>query len=76
MAPSFGCIFGSNYAMDSIGTGHWIFAGIFAVAFLAFLVWSYRTDRGTHDIHYRGAYRYLLGIFVLLMVIYIFKRVL
>ncbi|MEY4461181.1 MAG: hypothetical protein RL429_1170 [Bacteroidota bacterium] len=62
--------------METIGTGHWIFAGFFAVAFLAFLVWSYRSDRSIHETHYRGAYRYLLGIFVLLMVIYIFKRVL
>ena len=62
--------------MDNIGTGHWIFAGIFALTFVGYLVWSYRSYRSTHEIHYRGAYRYLLGIFVLLMVIYIFKRVL
>ncbi len=62
--------------MEVIGTGHWIFAAFFAVSFIGFLVWSYRSDRSTHETHYRGAYRYLLGIFVLLMVIYIFKRVL
>ncbi len=62
--------------MDNIGTGHWNFAGPFAFGFLGFLIWSYRSDRSTHEMHYRGAYRYLLGIFVLLMVIYIFKRVL
>jgi len=62
--------------MDTIGTGHWIFAGLFALLFLGYLVWSYRVDRPTHEVHYRGAYRYLLSIFVLLMVIYIFKRLL
>jgi hypothetical protein len=43
---------------------------------LGYLVWSYRVDRPTHEVHYRGAYRYLLSIFVLIMVIYIFKRLL
>ena len=62
--------------METIGTGHWIFAGLFALLFFGYFVWGYPVDRSTHQMDHRGAYRYLLSIFVLLMVIYIFKRLL
>jgi hypothetical protein len=32
--------------MTNVGTGHWIFAGIFAIVFIGGLVWSYSKDKG------------------------------
>ena len=39
--------------MENITTGHWIFAGIFAIAFLIYLFISYRKDLRLHKIHYK-----------------------
>ena len=60
--------------LENIGTGHWIFAGVFTVAFLVFLFWSYRKDARTHAIHYGSNLKIILGVVMLLFVIYIFKR--
>ncbi|MDX5404995.1 MAG: hypothetical protein LPK47_02475 [Bacteroidota bacterium] len=62
--------------MENITTGHWIFAGIFMIGFITYLIWSYRKDLGLHRIHYRGSYYLLLGIIVVLFLIFIFKRLL
>ncbi|KAB2814397.1 hypothetical protein F8C67_01295 [Phaeocystidibacter luteus] len=61
--------------MENITTGHWIFAAIFAVAFVFFLIWSYRKDSKTHDKFGIGGSRVLLGILMVLILIFIFKRV-
>ena len=34
--------------MENITTGHWIFAGIFMLAFVGYLIWSYRKDLKLH----------------------------
>jgi hypothetical protein len=60
--------------LENITTGHWIFAGIFTVAFIAILFWTYSKDKFTHAIHYRGAFKITLFIIVTFFVIYVFKR--
>lgn len=60
--------------MENITTGHWIFAGIFAVAFIGYLIWSYRKDIKLHRTYYQGASLFLFGLVILLFVIFIFKR--
>jgi len=62
--------------MENITTGHWIFAGIFMTAFIAYLVWSYRKDLNLHKIHYSGSFYVLIGIVLILFLFYIFKRLL
>lgn len=62
--------------MENITTGHWIFAAIFAVAFVAFIFWSYRKDSNTHTRFDIGGSRVLLGIVVVLILLFIFKRLL
>jgi uncharacterized membrane protein len=63
--------------MENITTGHWIFAGIFAVAFLTYLFISYRKDLKMHKVHYRsGGIQVLLLLVITLFVLFVFKRVL
>ena len=62
--------------MENITTGHWIFAGIFAVFFIGYLVWSYRKDLAIHKIHYKGSLTFVLVFILLFFLIFIFKRIL
>ena len=62
--------------MENITTGHWIFAGIFAVVFLSYLLYSYRKDLAMHKVHYRsGGIQVLLLIVITLFVLFVFKRI-
>lgn len=62
--------------MENITTGHWIFAGIFAVAFLSYLTYSYRKDLKIHKVHYSGGgIQVLLLIVITLFVLFVFKRI-
>lgn len=62
--------------MENITTGHWIFAGIFMLAFVGYLIWSYRKDLKMHKTHYSGSMYVLAGIIVILFLFYVFKRLL
>lgn len=59
--------------MENIGTGHWIFAGVFLLAYIIYLVWSYRKDLKLHKIHYPGASLIIGGIIVAIFLIYVIK---
>lgn len=56
-----------------VGKGHWIFAGIFAIVFILFLVWAYRKDLKMHRIHYKGSFVFLLGLVVAMFVLWVFR---
>ena len=61
--------------MENITTGHWIFAGVFAITFLIYLFISYRKDLALHKIHYRsGGIQVALLIVITLFVLFVFKR--
>ena len=61
--------------MENITTGHWIFAGVFAISFLIYLFISYRKDLALHNIHYRsGGIQVALLIVITLFVLFVFKR--
>jgi hypothetical protein len=62
--------------MENITTGHWIFAGVFMLFFIAYLIWSYRKDLKLHRTYYGGAFYVLIGIVLVLFVFYVFKRLL
>jgi heme/copper-type cytochrome/quinol oxidase subunit 2 len=66
----------SDTDMDNITTGHWIFAGIFMLAFIVYLIWSYRKDAGTHAKYYGKGSRVLLGLVVIIFVLFILKQLL
>jgi len=62
--------------MENITTGHWIFAGIFAVAFISYLIYSYRKDLNLHKVHYKsGGIQVMLLIVITLFVLFVFKRI-
>lgn len=62
--------------MENITTGHWIFAGIFAIAFLSYLAYSYRKDLKLHKVHYSGGgIQVLLLIVITLFVLFVFKQI-
>jgi hypothetical protein len=60
--------------MENVTTGHWIFAGLFAVAFIGYLIWSYRKDLKLHKVHYKGAYYVSAGIVITLFLFYVLKQ--
>ncbi|MDG1534946.1 MAG: hypothetical protein P8Q38_04170 [Schleiferiaceae bacterium] len=61
--------------MENITTGHWIFAGIFAISFLIYLFISYRKDLQLHKIHYKSSgIQVMLLIVITLFVLFVFKR--
>jgi len=62
--------------MEHIGPGHWIFAGLFALGFIGFLVWGYRKDRPMHRTYYRGSTILTLVFIMLFFLLFIFKRLL
>jgi hypothetical protein len=62
--------------MENITTGHWIFAGIFAIAFIGILIWSYRKDLVMHRNYYKGASYFLLFFLIAFFLMFIFKRLL
>ena len=59
--------------MENITNGHWIFAAIFAISFVGFIVWSYLKDLQLHKVHYKGSSLFLLGLIVLAFLIYVFR---
>jgi len=62
--------------MENITTGHWIFAGFFAIAFLSYLIYSYRKDLKLHNVHYKsGGIQVMLFIVITLFVLFVFKRI-
>lgn len=62
--------------MENITTGHWVFAGIFLLIFLVYLVWSYRKDLSLHKIQYSGSSYVMIGIVVILFALYFLKQLL
>jgi hypothetical protein len=62
--------------MENITTGHWIFAGLFMIAFVAYLFWSYRKDAKIHAKYYGKGARVLLVIVVMIFVLFIVKQIL
>lgn len=60
--------------MTNVGTGHWIFAGIFAIVFIGGLVWSYSKDKGITKIHYNKSLLFILGIIVALFLMFVFRK--
>ena len=59
--------------MEHITKGHWIFAALFAVGFIGFLIWSYRKDLNLHKIHYKGSSFFLLTVILIAFLLYVFR---
>ncbi len=53
--------------------GQLIFAGIFIVAFIIAMVYSYGKDKILHNQFYKGNYKILLGFFAFIFILFIIK---
>jgi hypothetical protein len=60
--------------MTNVGTGHWIFAGIFAIVFVGALVWSYSKDKRITQIYYNKSLLFTLSIIVALFLMFVFRK--
>jgi uncharacterized membrane protein YtjA (UPF0391 family) len=58
----------------NVGKGHWIFAIIFFVVFVASMIWAYRKDKPAGKIHYTGIFRLLFFMLLVLWLVYMFVR--
>lgn len=60
--------------MKNITPGHWVFAAIFAVAFIGALIWAYGKDRPVIQKYYKRNIIFILGIILALFLLFIFKN--
>ena len=60
--------------MEHITKNHWYFAVLFVIAFISFMVWSYRKDRKTHRIHYKGSGWVIVGIIAIAALFYLLNK--
>lgn len=56
-----------------IGFGHWVFAIIFAIVFIGFLIWAYKDDLKMHKRYYQGSGVFLLSVVLLIFIFWIFR---
>lgn len=56
-----------------IGSGHWVFAGLFFALFIGYLVWSYRKDFKETKFHYKGLIWFVLTLLVIVFLLFVFK---
>ncbi len=61
--------------MGNIGTGHWIFAGVFVVVFIAIITAAYRKDFKKVGVHYRHVWIILLIILILYFSIFYLNKI-
>jgi len=53
--------------------GQWIFAGLFLVAFIIIMIFSYRKDLSVRKIYYKGSYRVLIAFLIFIMMLFVIK---
>jgi hypothetical protein len=59
--------------MENITQGHWIFAAIFAISFVSYLIWSYRKEIKINQIHYKGSILFIFSVVILAFLLYVFR---
>ncbi len=58
----------------NVGKGHWIFAIVFFIVFIAGMTWAYNKDKIVDKNNYKGVYRIILYIFLVLILVYLFVK--
>lgn len=56
-----------------VGTGHWIFAGLFALFFISATVFAYHNDRQKSPQYFTGSNRFLLGVILIVILLVVLK---
>jgi len=59
--------------MENITRGHWIFAAIFALSFIGYMIYAYRKDLKMHKTYYRGATLIFFFLLFGMVVLYLLK---
>ncbi len=59
--------------MDNITPGHWIFALVFALSFIGYLIWAYMKDTQRHKVYYKRSYIVLLVVLIGAALLYLLK---
>lgn len=59
----------------NITGGHWIFAGVFAVVFVVGMVYAYREDIRKRPDFFKGSFRFVLGVLIVLMTLIVAKMI-
>ena len=54
-------------------TGQLIFAGLFLIAFIIVMIFSYRKDIRLHKKYYKGSIFVLLGFIVFILILFLIK---
>ena len=60
----------------NVGRGHWIFAALFLVLFIAIMVWSYRKDKPLTNTYYKGGgYIVFATVIAVLLFVYAYVKI-
>ncbi|MGA8852794.1 MAG: hypothetical protein WB492_01320 [Christiangramia sp.] len=57
-------------------TGQWIFAGLFLIAFIIIMIFSYRKDIRLHKKYYKGSLYVLIGFIIFILFLFLIKTTL
>lgn len=61
--------------MERVTTGHWIFAGVFALVFIAGMVYAYKDDIKKRPDLFSGSSKFLIAVIVTFMVLLVIKMI-
>ena len=61
--------------MENITSGHWVFAGLFVVAFAAGITYAYRKDLKRIKIHYRKIWLLFAAMIIIYFIIFGLNRI-
>lgn len=54
-------------------TGQLIFAGLFVIAFIIIMIYSYRKDIRLHQKYYKGSIFVLIGFIIFILILFFIK---
>lgn len=61
--------------MERVTTGHWIFAGLFAVVFIIGIAYAYKEDIKKRPDLFSGSFKFLLGVILVIMTLLVVKMI-
>ncbi len=61
--------------MESVTTGHWVFAGFFAVVFVVGIIYAYRDDIKKRPDLFSGSSKFLLSVIIIVMILLVIKMI-
>ncbi|HAP69415.1 MAG TPA: hypothetical protein DCR04_06765 [Flavobacteriales bacterium] len=61
--------------MESVTTGHWIFAGVFSLVFIIGIIYAYKDDIKKRPDLFSGSFKFFLGVILIVMVLLVIKMI-